>query len=79
MSDDKTDENPFSFKHFIKNKKEGVSLENPDENKSGCRPKQTGSDQPYVQNSELPFPEVGETAIKTRTKGKAYSFILYDL
>ena len=78
MSDNKTDENPFSFKHFIKNKKEEVSLEYPEENKSGSRPKQAGFDQPAnVQNNELPFPEVGETAIKTRTKSKAYSFEHY--
>ncbi len=70
MSDDKTDENPFSFKHFIKNKEEGVSLDNPDVIKPGSQPKQAGSDEPSVKNTELPFPEVGETGIKKRTKGK---------
>ena len=72
MSDDKTDENPFSFKHFIK-KKEVVSLENAEVNKSGSRPiKQAGSDETNAQDNELPFPEVGETAIKKRTKGNVY-------
>lgn len=67
MSDDKTDENPFSFMHFVKNKKEG--LDDPDvDNKSGSRPQQPRSDE--VNVNELPFPEVGETGVKKRTKGK---------
>jgi hypothetical protein len=66
MSDDKTDENPFSFMHFVKNKKEG--LDDPDvDNKSGSRPQQPRSDE--VNVNELPFPEVGETGVKKRTKG----------
>ena len=65
MSDENTDENPFSFKHFIKNKKDTVDLVSaPEENFK------SGSDVVNVKNNdELPFPEVGESGVKKKTKG----------
>ena len=68
MSDEKADENPFSFKHFIKNKKETLHLDSSDEKIPGSLLSQTGSSEAHTKNDELPFPEVTET--KKRTKGK---------
>ena len=71
MSDDNTDdhENPFSFKHFIKNKKETQNLDSPDKNISVSSITQEGSKDVHVKINELPFPEVSETTAKKRTKG----------
>ena len=69
MNDDKSDENPFSFKHFIKNKNEDLDYQ--DKNVPSRLPgKQAGIDEPNVQNDELPFPEVCEiTGTKKKAKG----------
>ena len=68
MSDDRTDENPFSFKHFIKNKNETPSVDNSAEIAS----RKVASDEPNnSKGNELPFPEVSESVVltKKRTKG----------
>ncbi|XP_028416263.1 uncharacterized protein LOC114540188 [Dendronephthya gigantea] len=67
MCDDKNDENPFSFKHFVKHKNEDLDYQD-----KRLPNKQAGtnvSNVSNVQNDELPFPEVSETT-GTKKKGK---------
>ncbi|XP_046842796.1 endosome-associated-trafficking regulator 1-like isoform X2 [Xenia sp. Carnegie-2017] len=74
MSDDATEENPFSFKHFVKTiSKE--TLENPRDNEIEERSEVpvsiNGQANGIIQlNTDIPFPEVDKTVQKRQVKGK---------
>lgn len=63
MSHEKHDDNPFSFKHFIKNKKESLT-----DNRETSRFGSNNDDEPNVYN-QSPFPEVNGIG-KKKDKGK---------
>lgn len=73
MSDDATEENPFSFKHFVKTiSKE--TLENPRDNEIEERSEVpvsiNGQANGIIQlNTDIPFPEVDKTVQKRQVKG----------